>query len=59
MANSRFLRPGDNVKFINDKRYKDKVFTVKEGPVLFDRYLAAKLKGIRGYHNIKNLEIIE
>lgn len=59
MANSRFPRTGDKVKFKNSDKHKDKIFTVKRGPILFDRHLAAELKEIRGYYNIKNLEIVE
>lgn len=59
MANSRFPRVGDKVAIINCKKHKDKIFTVKQGPVLFDRHLAVVLKEIRGYYNIKNLKIIE
>lgn len=59
MANSRFPRVGDKVVIINSKKYKDKIFTVKHGPILYNRYLAAELKGTRGYYNIKNLQIVE
>lgn len=59
MANSRFPRTGDKVKILNSKKHKDRIFTVKQGPVLFDRHLAVVLKEIRGYYNIKNLKIIE
>lgn len=59
MANDRFPRVGDKVVIINSKKHKDKIFTVKHGPILFDRHLAVELKGIRGYYNIKNLQIVE
>ena len=58
MANYRFPRVGDKVKFINSKNHKDKIFTVKQGPVLFDRHLAVVLKEIQGYYNIKNIQIV-
>lgn len=59
MANSRFPRAEDKVKILNSKKHKDRIFTVKQGPVLFDRHLAVVLKEIRGYYNIKNLQIVE
>lgn len=59
MANSRFPRTGDKVKILNSKKHKDRIFTVKQGPVLFDRHLAVVLREIRGYYNIKNLQIVE
>lgn len=59
MANSRFPRTGDKVKILNSKKHKDRIFTVKQGLVLFDRHLAVVLREIRGYYNIKNLQIVE
>lgn len=59
MANSRFPRTGDKVKILNSKKHKDRIFTVKQGPVLFDRHLAVVLKEVRGYYNIKNIQIVE
>lgn len=60
--NSRFIKAGDKVKIINcsaAKKYGDKVFTVKQGPLLYDRTLAATLKEIRGHYYLKNLQIVE
>lgn len=59
MSNSRFPRVGDKVVIINSKKYKDRIFTVKQGPVLFDRHLAVVLKEVRGYYNVKNIQIVE
>lgn len=59
MANSRFPRVGDKVVIVNSKKHKDRIFTVKQGPVLFDRHLAVVLKEVRGYYNIKNIQIVE
>ena len=61
MANKRFPKTGDKVKFINCKRakqYGDKEFTIKRAPFICDRQLVATLEGLRGYIPIKNLEIV-
>lgn len=62
MANIRLPKVGDKVKIINckaEKKYKDRVFTVKASPYVADRKLVVVLKEIRGYFEAKNLEIIK
>ena len=61
MANKRFPKTGDKVKFVNCKKakqYEGKQFIVKRAPFVCDRQLVATVEGLRGYIPIKNLEIV-
>lgn len=62
MSNKKLPKAGDKVKIVNcraAKTYKDRIFTVKASPHVFDRKLVAVLDGCRGYFEAKNLEIVK
>jgi hypothetical protein len=62
MGNKRLPKKDDKVKITNCKnaeKYKDRIFTVKASPYIMNKKIVVVLKEIRGYFEVKNLEIVE
>lgn len=62
MANKRLPQKNDKVKIVNcraAKQYTDRIFEVTGCPYIMDRRVVASLKGLHGYFEVKNLEIID